>query len=208
MCVRIASLLSLVFALSCAAPISYGPLDGGSTSYPSIAAVDSAHPPKSVSVKIDGDAYVVVILVAPGHSATLLFPSDSTTDNKRASGTHDIAFEIPRRLVRGDSSVRRQDANTRASYDSANRNTTRIRNRQTPSALPPLPATTATYLLVVTSPRQLTYLNVLEKTAGVSIPLGDMEALNAIGKAVKNTIPTEPKDWAAYYQLVEISRGQ
>jgi hypothetical protein len=201
--VRIASLLSIVLALACAKPVTFGPLDGGTAAAPSIVSVDSTRPPKSVSVKLDRDGYVVVVLVATGHSATLLFPRDSITDNRRSAGTHHIAFEIPRQLVRVDSARADQNARTQQRADSANR-AARTRTRPTGIAMGPLLPTTPTYLLVITSAQPLTYARVLERTAGVSIPITDSEALNAIAKAVKNTIPSEPRDWAGYYQAVPL----
>jgi hypothetical protein len=60
--------------------------------------------------------------------------------------------------------------------------------------------------LLVTSPKPLVYQRIIEKTAGVSIPLIDTEALNAVAKAIKATIPSEPRDWAGYYQRVELRR--
>jgi hypothetical protein len=35
-----------------------------------------------------------------------------------------------------------------------------------------------------------------------------MEALNAVAKAVKSTIPNEPREWGGYYQLVELKRNR
>ena len=43
-----------------------------------------------------------------------------------------------------------------------------------------------------------------DKTVGVTIPIEDVEALNAIAKAVKSTLAVEPREWAGYYQHVEI----
>jgi len=200
--VRIASWLSIFFALACAKPVTFGPLDGGSANYPSITAVDSAHPPKSVSVKLDRDAYVVVMLVAVGHSATLLYPRDSITDNRKSAGTHELAFAIPTTLVRIDSAKTDQNVRSQQRFDSANR--ARTRNRATGIALPPLLASTPAYLLVITSPQELSYTRVRDKTVGVSIPIQETEALNAIGKAVKSTIIQEPREYAGYWQKVTL----
>ena len=70
----------------------------------------------------------------------------------------------------------------------------------------PIAPTTPTYFLLVTSPKPLVYQRIIEKTAGVSIPLVDTEALNAVAKAIKATIPSEPRDWAGFYQRVELRR--
>jgi hypothetical protein len=47
----------------------------------------------------------------------------------------------------------------------------------------------------------------IEKTAGVSIPNIETEALNAVGKAIKSTILSEPRELAGYYQRVELRRA-
>jgi hypothetical protein len=201
--VRIASWLSIVFALACAKASTVGSLDGGSANYPSIMAVDSAHPPQSVSVKIDQDAYVVVLLVAPGHSATLLYPPDSVTDNHVTAGSHNLSFKIPSPLVRNDSANARVNDRNRQRFDTVGRS--RSRSRTVGSTLPPILANTPTYLLVITSPQQLSYTRVLDKTAGVSIPVIETEALSAVGKAVKSTLTQEPREWAGYYQLIALS---
>ena len=179
-----------------------GPLDGGSANYPTITAIDSARPPKSVSVRIDRDAYIVVLLVAPGHSATLLYPRDSATDNHMTAGSHDLAFAVPSPLVPNDSANTRIAERNRQRLDSTVRS--RSRNRTGGNPLPPILATTPTYLLVITSPQQLSYARVLDKTAGVSIPLADTEALNAVGKAIKSTLVQEPREYAGYFQLIAL----
>lgn len=199
---RTAFRLSIVFALACAKASTVGPIDGGSANYPSITAVDSTHPPKSVSVRIDRDAYVVVLLVAPGHSATLLYPRDSVTDNHLAAGSHDLSFQIPAPLVRNDSANARTNERAPQRFDTTARS--RSRNRAVGNALPPILANTPTYLLVITSPQQLSYTRVIDKTAGVSIPLVHTEALNAVGKAIKSTLVQEPREYAGYYQQIAL----
>lgn len=138
----------------------------------------------------------MLILVAPGHSATLLYPGDSTTDNRLSAGTHVLRFQIPEVLVQTDS--QRAAAMTRARDSGFSARRTRPRGTM------PLLPTTPTYLLAITSPQPLSYSKVREKTAGVSIPLDDMEALNAVAKTVKSTLTVEPREWAGYYQHAEI----
>jgi hypothetical protein len=196
--VRIATILVFLAAAACAKQTTSGALgDAPSPTSPSrIAAVDSAHPPQNVTLQLDQPASTTVILVAPGHSATLLFPGDSSTDNRLGAGTHVLRIQIPEYLVQTDSQRAAAMARARDSGFSA--------RRTRPRGMMPLLPTTPTYLLVVTSPQQLSFSRVREKTAGVSIPIDDMEALNAVAKAVKATLPSEPREWAGYYQLVEI----
>jgi hypothetical protein len=204
--VRTQLALSLILAAAACVntPPIGGPVGEGAADYPNVMAVDSAYPPKSATVRLDKDAFTVVLLVAPGHSATLLYPKDSTTDNRLAAGTHNIAFEVPGPLVRSDSAASRRAQMSRAQYDSAYRQ--RMRTTMSTNNMPPLMPGATTYLLVVTSPHQLTYGRVIDRTAGWSIPLDDMEALNSVAKQVKSTIAKEPRDWSAAYHLVVLTK--
>ena len=195
---RIATILVFLVAAACAKQTTSGALgDSPNPASPTrITAVDSAHPPTNLTLQLDQAGSAMVILVAPGHSATLLYPSDSTTDNRLSAGTHVLRIQIPEYLVQTDSQRAAAMARARDSGFSA--------RRTRPRGTMPLLPTTPTYFLVVTSPQQLSFSRVREKTAGVSIPIEDMEALNAVAKAVKATLPNEPREWAGYYRLVEI----
>ena len=185
---------------ACAPAIRVGPLGEGSSNYPSITAVDSSTPPKSMSIKLDREAWVVVLLVAPGHSATLLYPIDSVTDNHHKAGELSLALSVPDRLTRRDTTTLRRP-NTAMDTVARRQREMAFRNRDN---LPMLPPDTPTYLLVITSSQTLSFSRIVEKTVGVSIPLVETEALNAVGKAVKSTLTQEPREWAGYYQQVTV----
>jgi hypothetical protein len=204
--VRIQLIVSTLLALSACLnpPPVGGALGEGTADQPTIMAVDSTvHPPKSVSVKLDKDAYTALVLVIPGHSASLLYPPDSTTDNKLSAGAHDIGFRIPGPLALSDSArlLRAREARARADSISAG---TRPPSRASGPGFMPIPPNTITYLLVVTSPQPLVYQRMLDKTAGWSIPVDDMEALNAVAKQVKSTIANSPRDWSAAYHVLQL----
>jgi hypothetical protein len=192
-------------ALACASVPQAGPVADGSNIHPRITAVDSMLPPRSAWVDLDQPGYTALLLVAPGHSATLLYPADSGFDNRLSAGTHQLTFRVPEVLVAADS-ARNPDRGRQRSDTSPS---IRVRGRQRADtgrrqmAISPL---TPTYLLLVTSPQPLVYQRIVEKTAGVSIPSLDDEALNAVAKAVKNTITVEPRDWAGFYQRIEVRR--
>jgi hypothetical protein len=167
---------------------------------PRITAVDSSYPPQNVSVQLDRPSYAALLLVAPGHSATLLYPQDSMASNELGAGTHVLPVKLPEGLIISDS--------LRAQLIARARDTTRSqrpRGARTRTIMPLSPLT-PTYLLVITSPQQLSYRRILEKTQGVTIPLDDVEALNAVGKAIKSTLAAEPREWSAYYQQVSLRR--
>ena len=203
---QLIALATLAAAAACAKALTFGPVGEGSSNYPSITAVDSATPPKSMSLRLDHEAYVVVLLVAPGHSASILYPRDSTTNNQHSAGTLDLAIQIPAGLVRTDSAVRRGQGS--APGGPTRGDTSVRRTRGTGNSLPPLAPLTPTYLLVITSPQPIAYARVADKTVGVSIPLDDNEALNAVGKAVKSTLVREPREWAGYYQQVTLQQAR
>lgn len=194
----VVSMSVVLFGAACASAPVAGPLGEGSVAAPGIVLVDSAFPPRHVAVRLDQPGYVALLLVAPGHSATLLFPNDSASGNQFTAGTHQIGFQIPGLLVLSDSMLR----------ISRGRDTSRLstRTRTTRRTTMPIPSETPTFFLVVTSPQQLSYQRIIEKTSGVSIPTLDTEALNAVGKAVKSTIANEPREWAGYYRPVELRR--
>jgi hypothetical protein len=190
--------LSLAAAGACASAPKAGSIGETPAAPTRISAVDSSYPPRTVAVQLDQSAYAAVLLVAPGHSATLLYPRDSTVDNRLAAGAHVLPVTVPEALLETDSA---RIAGLIRQRDSA-----RVRTRAPVLRLPALPPTTPTYFLVVTSPQPLSYRRIVEKITGVSIPLGDLEALNAVGKAVKATIEAEPRAWNGFYQLVALRR--
>lgn len=151
-------------------------------------------------VEMDQPGYAAALLVAPGHSATLLYPSDSLVNNQLTAGAHQLTFRIPDVLVPSDSpALRRQRT------DSA-RISARSRARAPRPAIMPISPMTPAFLLLVTSPQRLVYQRIVEKTAGVSIPTIETEALNAVGKAIKSTLASEPREWAGYFQRIELRR--
>lgn len=193
------SLIGLAIAgAACASTPAGGVLSEGAGFQPKIAAVDSAFPPAAATVQLDRAGYAALILVAPGHSATLLYPADSTTDNRLSAGTHRLRFDVPGALAETDSQ-------RLARIREAQRTPAR-RGSATRRAITPIPPSTPTYLLLLTSPQPLLYTRMIEKTGGVTIPNIDDEALNAVAKAIKSTLPNEPREWAGYYQPVELRR--
>ncbi len=189
----------IAVAAACATTPAGGTLSDGSVAQPKIVAVDSAVPPRSIMVQMPQAGYATVVLVAVGHSTTLLYPPDSTTNNQLSAGSHSLSFEIPALLAQSDSERIARARDTIRSRPTRNR-AARIRGPT------PLPPNTVTYLLLITSPQPLVYQRLLDKTAGVSIPNIDSEALNAIAKAVKSTLPAEPREWAGHYLPIELRR--
>jgi hypothetical protein len=207
--VAVSLLLTAGFFVSCASTPDAGPLgEGTSLRAPLITTVDTAHPPHSLWVQLQDSAYVAVLLVAPGHSATLLYPREQFTSNQLTAGAHQLTFDVPDLLVSADSLRDAERAAARQRIDSAGRTRARRRtgaNQPMPAPLSPI---IPTYFLVITSPQPLVYQRIVDRTAGVSIPTDEIEALNAVAKAVKSTLPHEPREWAGYYRRVDLKRRQ
>ena len=198
---RIVSLVAVTLAFltaSCAKRADTGVIADGSTLQPKIIARDTASPPRSATIELDRAGYVALLLVAPGHSATLLYPRDSATNNQMGPGAHQIAFQIPSGLVLSDTAAANRN---RARRDSA---ASRQRTRTVMS--PPIDPTMGSFLLLLTSPQRLDYARMVERTSGVSLPTIETEALNAIAKAIKGTLVTEPRELSGFYQRVELGR--
>jgi hypothetical protein len=195
--------------LACASSPNAGPLGDGMGGAAAIVSVDSALPPKALGVRLDQPSWVTVLLVAPGHSATVVFPRDSATSNRFDAGTVTVPIDIPAVLVQSDSALIRQRRSAASRQDSILRARSRGRTMGgsgSPALMLPIPPQIPTYLLVVTSPQPLVYERVMERTAGMSIPVIESEALNAIGKAVRSTLAAEPRTISAYYRMVELNR--
>jgi hypothetical protein len=201
--IHIASLAAIVAASACASAPTAGPLTEGFDGTSRIVSIDSARPPASVTVQLEEPAHVAVLLVIPGHSATLLFPRDSVTDTQRPAGQSTIAVEIPGMLVRRDSAggIRPRQTSGAAQDSMRRRRTVSSATMRGPG---PVPLDAPAFMLLLTSTRPYEYHRVIDRTAGVSIPSIKEEALNAVAKAVRATLP-EPRRLTGYYQLVELA---
>jgi hypothetical protein len=184
-----------MIAAACASGPNAGLIADGSTLQPRIVATDSANPPRSATIELDRAGYIALLLVAPGHSVTLLYPRDSATNNQMSAGTHSVSFQIPSGLVLSDSAADSRDRR---------RDSARAQPRVRTVANPPIDPTMGSFLLLVTSPQRLDYARMVERTSGVSLPTIDSEALNAVAKTIKGTIEREPRELAAYFQRVEL----
>lgn len=199
----LAGLLSITLAAACAGNPGVGALGEGGVAEPRITAIDTSVPPRHADVQLAQPAYAALVLVAPGHSATLLYPADTVTNNQLGAGAHRLRFEIPPLLVETDS---QRLARIREAQRAAPRR--RVPPATGSTSLGPIPPSIVPYLLLLTSPQELDYARMLERTAGVSIPTLDLEALNAVAKAIKGTLPSEPRNWAGYYTLVDLRRSR
>ena len=195
---QIATLASIIALASCQSAPTSGPLGEGLGGTSTIVATDTARPPRSIMVQLDEPAYVAVLLVRPGYNATLVYPRDSTTDNRLPAGQSTVPLTVPELLARRDSGATRVQMTRQDSV---------IRRRGTAagargSSMPPASAVAPTLVLLLTSPQPLVYQRIIDRTAGVSIPNLDDEALHAVAKGVRATLP-EPRALSGYFQSIE-----
>jgi hypothetical protein len=188
----------VLVATACVKRADTGVIADGSTLQPKIVARDTTVPPRSATIELDRAGYVALLLVAPGHSATLLYPRDSATNNQMDAGAHQITFQIPTGLVLSDSAA--------ANRGRARRDSSASRQRTRTVMSPPIDPTMGSFLLLLTSPQRLDYARMVERTSGVSLPAIETEALNAIAKAIKGTLVSEPRELSGFYQRVVLGR--
>jgi hypothetical protein len=151
--------------------------------------------PTHVIADLASPGYVVMLYVVPGRGATLLYPIDSTTYNYMSAGSHDLPISFTGSSRLADTLLmRRPDPN-------AGRRT-RAGGRGQGSAVDPRLLAASGYLLMLTSSAPLSFSAIAPKVDGVSLPIEDDEALNAIAKQVLSATD-HTKPWAAYYQHIE-----
>lgn len=201
--IQIAALVSLLVVASCRSAPEAGPLGEGLGGTSRIVGADTARPPRSLAVQLEEPSYVAVLLVQPGYSATLLYPRDSATNNNHPAGQSTVPLMFPGQVVRRDSGAVNQRTGAMRAQDSL------IRRRGSAagvrSTAAPAPVNAAAFLLLLTSPQPLVYQRIIDRTAGVTIPNIDDEALHAVAKGVRATLP-EPRRLSGYYQIIELTR--
>lgn len=203
----IGTMAAAITMAACASTPDSGQLGEGMAGTPRFTGIDTARPPRGAMLELPEPAWVAIVLVAPGHSATLLYPGDSVTNNRMNAGASTVTFRVPEVLAPDDSAalVRRRTARAR---DDSLRQRARGRTPAMRPALGALSPETPTYLLLLTATQPLNYQRMIDKTAGVSIPLLSNEALNAVGKAIRSTLAEEPRTLSGYFQRVELWRAR
>lgn len=167
--------------------------------------------PDSLAIALSQPAYVAVLYVVPGVGSTLIYPTDSTTNNQLGGGTQKVAVRFPHPppldSLRRRMAERRRDADRRRSGREGGReNGQSATQRDTmPRFIPDtsLAAASGGYLLMVASPTPLSYASIRQHIDGISIPLDDDEALNTVVKMVRFTMP-EGTAWAAVSQEIDV----
>ena len=194
-----AAALSIVFSLAaCASAPQPRQLGEYGALTPRLAVVDSERPPVNLTVELSAPASVIVAYVAPGRSTRIVYPADTLGAPRLAAGTQRIRATWPRSRSSVDSA--RRDSIARANPARARRDSLmRPGPPRRVMALPDPEAGLAPmgYLLIFATPGALPYAEVRRKVEGVTTPLDVDEALNAIAKQVRSTLPASAQ-WAGY----------
>jgi hypothetical protein len=167
---------------------------------PRLAVVDSERPPVNLTVELSAPASVVVAYVAPGRSTRIVYPADTLGAPRLTAGSQRITATWPQ--ARTSAERARADSIARANPDRARRDSIARASgarRPTMMALPDPESGLAPvgYLLLFATPSPLPYADVRRKVEGVTTPLDVDEALNAIAKQLRSTLPASAP-WAGY----------
>jgi hypothetical protein len=175
---------------------------------PRLAVVDSERPPVNLTVELGAPASVLIAYVAPGRSTRIVYPADTLGAPRLAAGTQRITASWPRSRSAADSA--RRDSIVRANPARARRDS--IMRPGAPRRVMALPdpeagLAPAGYLLLFATPVSLPYAEVRRKVEGVTTPLDANEALNAIAKQVRSTLPPSAQ-WAGYALEITTQPGE
>jgi len=137
-----------------------------------------------------------------------VYPADTLSAPRLAAGTQRITATWPRSRASADSARRDSIARSnpaRARRDSLGRPGVQGRMAALPD--PEAGLAPAGYLLLFATPAPLPYAEVRRKVEGVTTPLDIDEALNAIAKQVRSTLPASAQ-WAGYAVEVFAEPGE
>jgi hypothetical protein len=201
-------LLALTAASSCASGPTIKRLGDYSTSQPLFTAASNPKTPRQITVNLKSPSYVSVLYVVPGRGAVIVYPADSATDTRVASGQHTVPVYFSEAPFNRDSmfiAARREGMGggtrmPRVRRDTLPRDSTRA--GLGPIREPGPGASPIGYLLLVASPAAIPYTTLERHVNGITIPIDDDEALSTVMKLVKSALP-EGTPVAGYAQELE-----
>ena len=186
---------------ACASGGGGGKLGDYTVHMPQLSTVQGEERPTHLNVSLSKPGYVAVLFVIPGRGASLIYPADTSANNYLTAGSQQIttAFSDRSKLI-DTTFMPRRVAGTGS--DSLPRRQATTRNSAQIPRFDPSQFIRAGYLLMITTEEPLNIAQVSRRIEGVSIPMEDTEALNAVAKLVVATTPRN-KPWAGYYREVE-----
>lgn len=187
---------ALLVASACASTGDFGQLGTFDAHAPTVAMVQGEERPTNLDITLGTPGYVVVLFVLPARGATVIYPGDSTRaeNNYFTTGTHRITttFTDRDKLIDTTFLVRRAGDTVRT-------------RRQEPRARRIVPSEIERqgYLLLIASQDTLDAAKIRSRLDGVTIPMEDAEALNAVSKLVVQTTRRD-RPWSGYYRAVVV----
>ena len=175
---------------------------------PSFTTPQTERTPTHATVSLASPAYVAMLFVVPGRGSVIVYPNDTTTNNRLESGQHEVALSFPSAPMNRDSALamlrrqgNRRPGNTQppmqprpdptSPIDTMRRDTTGSMGtpRRSPVTEPSPSSSPVGYLVVVASPAAMPYATLKRRIEGVTIPIEDDEALSTVMKLVKAALP-------------------
>jgi hypothetical protein len=192
---RVVPAALLMLAAACASGGDVGQLGDYAAYTPTLTTVEGQTRPSTVNVSLANPAFAVVLFVIPGRGATLIYPADTGASNYLTAGTHTLTTSFSDRSKLVDTSFLPRPQN-----DSTRR---RAQNTQPAARFDISALEREGYLLLVTSADSLRAGQIARRIDGVTIPIEDDAALNAVSKLVIGSNPRSAS-WAAFYRLVQV----
>ena len=194
--------LTVAALTACASGGDAGRLGDYSVHSPSFTTVKGEARPTHLDVNLTSPGYVAVLFVIPGRGASLIYPGDSTTDNRLTAGAHALTTAFSDRSKLIDTTFFR---GLPQRDTSRNRQRPESQGQRMPGGRPFDPSTLERegYLLMIVTGDSLGYTSVARRVDGVTIPAEDEEALNTVAKMVVGTTRRN-RPWSAYYKLVDV----
>jgi hypothetical protein len=206
---RLIALLLLPLAGACASGPVTKQLGEYTVLTPSFTTPQAERSPTHATVSLSAPAYVAMLFVVPGRGSVIVYPTDSSINNRLEAGQHDVLLSFPSQPMTRDSALaalqrqqNRRPGNAPPAQprpqptappvmDTTRRDSTRI--DVAPSRLPVTEANPSSspvgYLVVVASPAAMPYPLLKRRIEGVTIPIEDAEALSTVMKLVKSALP-------------------
>jgi hypothetical protein len=206
---QLSSLFLLVASVSaCASGPTIKRLGDYSSSQPLFTAASTPKTPREITVNLKSPSYVSVLYVVPGRGAVIVYPTDSATNTRVASGQHTVPVYFTETPFNRDSmfiAARREGMGGGTRVPRVRRDT--LPRDSARAGLGPLRepgpgASPIGYLLLVAAPSPIPYTMLERRVNGITIPIEDDEALSTVMKLVKSALP-EGTPVAGYAQELE-----
>lgn len=183
----------------CASGGSVRQLGSYSALSPSFTLPTDELPLQHASITLGAPAYVSLVYIVPGSGALVVYPTDSATYNHLDAGTHVVSANFPNPPNRDSILAEMRRGSTRRP--------SRAQRDSIPTSMRALPTTPEFspygHLLLFATAEPLRYGELKSRVEGLTIPLGDTEAVNTVIKLIRAGLP-ESAAWSGYAKDIEL----